>query len=276
MSKIKGFFQTNEGGDAVVFPNIESKPSGYFKLIYQDALYFKNILKALNMFLDEVTFSLDSEGMSFAGMEPTHIIMFILNIPKNLFDDYILKEDTRFTLDLKGIVEKTLKNVSKNEVLEMENNDTLRFSLRHKFTRRFDVKLFNNPEKEDLPIPKINYTTRAVLMVEDLNKIFKDISEGENVPLIAENDTLTIESVSNYHKYSVPLSRNQESVLSLEIQENSKANYGFDYLEMFIKSLTPLVDIVELRYATDKPLYLCANLMGQGKLEFYQAPRIEG
>jgi len=247
------------------------------KVVYEDAKYFRDVLKGLQLCgLDEATFQVTPEGLFFKAMDSSRVALVQLELPKCAFYEFEAAEEKRFTVNLEHLVKNTFKNIYKDDKVSLElTEDKLVVILRSDLDREFKVPLLENPEPEELPEPKIAFNCMAKVTVEGLKKILND-AETEAVTLVANHDCLTFKAVSDYDVYSVVLEKGDQHLLDLETKEDSvKAAYSSEWLRSFVKALKPLVEFVEIFYATDMPMRLRVDLKSGGALTFWLAPRIE-
>jgi len=248
------------------------------KLVYEDAKYFRDILKALETCVHEATFQVTSEGLFFKGMDPSRVAMVELRLPKYVFYEFENVEEKRFTVSLEYLTKTILKNIYKDDRIRLElsqDNDKLLVVLESDMAREFSVNLLENPEPEDLPPnPNIAFTCMVKVTLEGLKKILEDTTE--TIKLIADTESLTFTSDSDLSKFSVRLTKGSDCLLSIETHEAFvKSIYSITYLKEFVKALKPLGAVAEICYAKDMPMSMKSDLKGEGSLTFWLAPRIE-
>ena len=256
---------------------LDKKPVTAVNATYANAAYFKEIMKALNVFEDEVTFTVDQDGLSCRFMDPSHIMMVKLQLPKEGFDFYTVNAPGDFALNLENVVKKVFKNVSKRDQIQVGiQGEEAVFSLLSDFKRTFKTSLLE-PDLEELPVPKISFRARAKIVLKCLDRVLKDAENVSNNIIVKLDQDLAFEAEGDENKYHVAIDRNNENILSLENNDRApqKAMFNIDSLSAFVKAAKPLVDVIELSFNTDMPLMIYADLVGLGTLTFYLAPRID-
>lgn len=246
------------------------------KVVYEDAKYFREILKGLSLWFDEDTFKVTPEGMFLEQMDTSRVMLAKLELPKYDFEEFEDDVERYFTVNIEDLVKNTLKNIYKDDqVILRLSEDRLLISLKSDIERKFSVPLLENPEELEVPNPKLSFTCIAKLTVEGLKKILED-AKADNVRIVADTDGLTFTSDGDVVNYSVRLERGQEHLLDIDIREAFvKASYSVDWLQSIVKALRPLGDIVTIYYGTDLPMQIQTHLTGSGVLTVYLAPRIE-
>ena len=237
---------------------------------------FKDLLEALNVLSDEITFTANPEGLTAMQMDPKHCAMFILKMPSTAFERWDVIEEQKFTVDVTNLVKKILKNVYKDESVELSYDpDRARLDviLRSDIVRRKDVPTLE-PSDEEVPLPKIFFKAHARIMLRGLVKALKDFNElSEHTTITFENDSLILSQGGDIGHQSTPFEKYGDNLLDIRYEEDTKSTFTEDYLEKIVKAIQPLSEVVNLDLSTDMPIRISPELE-VGSLEFYLAPCI--
>ncbi len=255
-------------------PPLRKECHGY--IVMPDALQVKNLFKLMNVLVDEGTFKLVPQGLTFRAMDPSRVAMIDIVIPREGCEEHLCTEEIKFCFSIERFVDKTLKNITKNDAIRLDIQtgivDKMNTRLTSKLTRQFSMPLLE-PSEEEIPTPKINFNYSAKLVLEDVNTLFKDLED--HVRIIGTQDGLTFEQKGDIEAFTVALPKGDETILNIEAKEEAKATYSVSYLKEILKALNPLVDIVQVSYSTDMPIRISAEIEHLGTVNFYVAPRIE-
>lgn len=245
-------------------------------IVLPDAMQVKNLFKTICVLTDEATFKLTSKGLTLRAMDPSRVAMIDLTVPRESCEEHSCPEEMKFCFSIDRYVDKTLKNISKDDAIRLDIQtgivDKLITRLTSKLTRQFSMPLLE-PSEEEIPTPKITFNYSARLVLENVNTLFKDLED--HVRIVGTQDGLTFEQKGDLEVFTATLQKGDESVLNIEAKEDAKATYSVSYLKEILKALNLLTDIIEVSYSTDMPIRISAEIEHLGTINFYVAPRIE-
>jgi len=237
---------------------------------------FKDLLEALNVLSDEITFTANPEGLTAMQMDPKHCAMFILKMPSTAFERWDVIEEQKFTVDVTNLVKKILKNTYKDESVGLSydpDRERLDVILRSDIVRRKDVPTLE-PSDEEVPLPKIFFKAHARVVLRGLVKALKDFNElSEHTTITFENDSLILSQGGDIGHQSTPFEKYGDNLLDIRYEEDTKSTFTEDYLEKIVRAIQPLSEVVNLDLSTDMPIRISPEL-DVGSLEFYVAPCI--
>ncbi len=246
-----------------------------FKAVLPDAKLFRYVIDALSTMVTEASFTASPTGLRLRAMDPSRVAMVDLELPKEFFEEFSSGDEERIGLSFEDIG-KVLKRASAADKLEMETiQGRLRVKLKGKSTRTFSIPLLSIGA-EDLPTPRISFKANAKLVTDSLKEAIKDASIiSDHVGIEASKDGLTIKANSDKGEVEVELSKDSGSILSITVQEPTRALYSISYLDDMMKA-ADAADTVELSFSTNVPVKLDFELPQGGKITYYLAPRMEG
>jgi proliferating cell nuclear antigen len=237
---------------------------------------FKDLLEALNVLNDEITFTVNPEGLTAMQMDPRHCAMFILKMPSTAFERWDVIEEKKFTVDVTNLVKKILKNTYKDESVEFSydpDRERLDVVLRGDIVRRKDLPTLENVD-EEVPLPKIFFKAHARVVLRGLVKALKDFNElSEHTTIAFENDSLILSQGGDIGHQSTPFEKYGDNLLDIKYEEDTKSTFTESYLEKIVKAIQPLSEVVNIDLSTDMPIKIWPEL-DVGSLEFYVAPCI--
>jgi len=247
---------------------------GYIEMT--DSVQVKNLLKLINVLVDEATFKLTPQGLTLRAMDPSRVAMIDLVVPREHCVEHLCSEDMKFCVGIERYLDKTLKNITKNDSIRLDIQtgkiDKMFTRLSSKLKRQFSTSLLEVSD-EEVPTPKISFNYTARLVLENVNTVFKDLND--HFQINGTQDGLTFQEKGDLEDFTVTLQKGDDSVLNIEAKEESKATYSVSYLGKVLKALSPLTDIIEVSYSTDMPIRISAELQHLGTVNIYMAPRID-
>ncbi|MEX2720743.1 MAG: proliferating cell nuclear antigen (pcna) [Candidatus Wukongarchaeota archaeon] len=250
---------------------------GKFEAKLSDARIFSQIVDAISALIDEGNYYFSPDGLSFRAMDPSHVAMVDLELNKAFFEDYVCEEDFVLGVNFDEL-SKITSRAGAGDALTLETSEEeggrLRIKLMGKATRIFTLPILSL-ESEELPRLEIDFNVKTSLDSDLLKQALKDAGiAGEYVEIIAEDNTLKIESRGERQSVQISLEKDGEGVHEYNVSESSKSMYAIDMLSKMIKAAS-LSDVVTVEFSSDMPMKFSFGLPGQGKLTYFLAPRIE-
>ena len=248
-----------------------------FKLKMADAKVLKDMITAISILVDEVTFKIETEGLKLRAMDPSRVAMVDFEWPKTVFEEYICAEPTKMCINISELL-KLLKRAGKNEAVELsldEKTGKLQVRITGKYTRNFTMPTLEATE-EEVPTPKLTLNVRAKATTEGLKQAIEDAQlVSDHVRIEADPEKLIFNAAGELMGATIELKKGSDALLDLEVKEPSKATFSLNYLSEIIKAASATSDIATIEFSTDMPIKLDFQQATEGKLVFYLAPRIE-
>lgn len=244
---------------------------------FSEAKRFLQILDAVAVLTDEVTLHLTYDKLHVQTMDPSHVAMIVLDMPRTMFHEYDVAApvDLCFNLsDLKKLFGSRVKTddeiMFKHKTQQM--NPSFEVTLRSLNVRKYKL-LSLTVVNDELPSPKINYKTTRRVVTKSLLDLLKDAA-SDHVSFVFEKDRdFTVQSKSDSGDFEGTMG--DEYVLDGQTNESSKATFSIIYLLNMVAALAKIEDVVTVELSTDMPLRLTLNLPAEASLVYYLAPRIE-
>ena len=249
------------------------------KLSISDAKKHRRLvswIKLLGAMNEEMTLTINDEGISARSMDSSHVEMIDCTIPPSTFDDYVIDEEVKVTVsitELKKVLERFDMNKDTTMIITHDVEKAqllLKASRSDKRLRQFSVNLMD-PLEDEMPEPKIMYNASVRIILEDFEEALISANMyTENVVFILTESTepmLRVEGKGDLGAY-------WDEITAIEgtIKDDCKATYTMSYLTELVKALKPLSEMVTLHMSTDMPLHLNVEL--EGKLLLWLAPCI--
>ncbi|MEM2907128.1 MAG: hypothetical protein QW739_03520 [Candidatus Odinarchaeota archaeon] len=142
-----------------------------------------------------------------------------------------------------------------------------------KATRRFSLSLIDI-QAENIPTPNIDFKSSVKMTTDTLRQAIEDAQIiSDHIKLAMEGEVLTLKAIGDTGEVEIKLEKDNDSVLSVETQENSSATYSLEYLNDIMKGASTS-NIVELSFATNMPIKIMFPIE-KGGITYYLAPRVE-
>ena len=160
---------------------------------------FKKIVAALSDLVEQGNFQVDSNMISFQGMDSSHVSLVSLQLKESGFDPYRCDRDIVLGIQFASL-NKILKCMTSKDILSIraeEDSDIVNFifeSPNNKSFSNFELKL-NDIDQEQLGIPDTHYSTTIQMKSNEFQRICRDLQ--------AIGDTVTISATKEGVKFSV-------------------------------------------------------------------------
>ncbi|HET6590487.1 MAG: proliferating cell nuclear antigen (pcna) [Candidatus Nitrosocosmicus sp.] len=237
---------------------------------------WKIINSAISTLVDEATFEATSEGISFRGMDPSHVALIDIFWPNTAFDSYQCDSELKFGVRISEF-SKLIKRTDKKDELEVSitDQDVLRIRTSGSYKREYKMRLIES-SSGSTPLPKLSFNSKLVLSLSAFDKILSDIEVvSEYVEIESFPERIEFLGKSDTGEAMVTMEPNSEGLEDIEVKEESKATYSLDYLLKIVKSVSSVGVTSAIEYSTKMPIRLEFRIANIGRIHFYLAPRVQ-
>lgn len=234
----------------------------------------KAIISAISTLVEEATFVATAEGITFRGMDPSHVALIDISWPNSAFEKYECDSDIKFGVRIDEF-SKLIKRADKKSAIEISISDENMLLVTIGQNKRYKMRLIES-SATDTPLPKIPYDSKIVLTSAQFDKILGDVQ--------VVSDYLTIESKDEKADFSgkgdsgevvIELDTSMDELEEISCTEGSTGTYSLEYLNPVVKAVGNTVGSVTCEYSTAKPLRIEFKVANVGRIHFYLAPRVE-
>lgn len=246
-----------------------------FRFSLSDIKVWRNIIDSISELIDEANFVATSDGISLRAMDPSHVAMIEVELPKEFFDEYECSETLNIGLNLDEFG-KILRRGSSGEKMSVEvsSDRKLKIAFSDKAVRHFSIPLLDL-SWEEIASPSIEFNVNSRLLSEVFEDAIKDASLiSDFVKISADKGVLVISASGDRGDVEVKLSEDTGSLIELNVKEPSTSTYSLNYLEDLVKT-SRASEILTLEFSNDMPIKLSFELPNGGRITYYLAPRIE-
>jgi proliferating cell nuclear antigen len=240
----------------------------------------KAIVEVLSTIVDEtVNFTASEKGFGTIAMDPSHVSMISLQIPKDSFEEFKCDKKVKIGVNL-GNLNKILKRIAGNskmdlELLEKGNKLSMKIT-----NKTFTTNLVDLEEEGEYPEPKMNFNTKIKL--GDPSKLSEAIKDAElfsdHITLTTENKTLELKASGDNGEFSTIWNAAKDEDLEIETSERSVGMYPISYISNIIK-LVSVTSKLQFSYSTEMPILMVFSLKPDDKpigiATYFLAPRVE-
>lgn len=234
----------------------------------------KAIISAISTLVEEATFVATSEGITFRGMDPSHVALIDISWPNSAFEKYECDSDIKFGVRIDEF-SKLIKRADKKDSIEISISEQNLLLVTIGKNKKYKMRLIES-SATDTPLPKIPYNSKITLSSSLFDKILGDVQ--------VVSDYLTMHTADSNADFSgkgdsgevvIDLEKESEEIEEISSTEDSTGTYSLEYLNPVVKAVGSTAGNVTCEFSTAKPLRIEFKVANIGRIHFYLAPRVE-
>ena len=234
----------------------------------------KAIISAISTLVEEATFVANTEGITFRGMDPSHVALIDISWPNSAFEKYQCDSDIKFGVRIDEF-SKLIKRADKKDSIEISISEDNMLLVSIGNNKKYKMRLIES-SATDTPLPKIPYDAKIELSTTAFDKVLGDVQ--------VVSDYLTIHTTESKAEFSgkgdsgevtIKLEKEDGAIQELISKDESTGTYSLEYLNPVVKAVGTTADTITCEYSTAKPLRIEFKVANIGRIHFYLAPRVE-
>jgi len=234
----------------------------------------KAIISAISTLVEEATFVANAEGITFRGMDPSHVALIDISWPNSAFEKYECDNDIKFGVRVDEF-SKLIKRAEKQDSIEIGISEDNMLLVTIGKNKKYKMRLIES-SASDTPLPKIPYDAKIALTASAFDKILGDVQ--------VVSDYLTINATTSKAEFSgkgdsgevlIDLEKGMEQLTDISVKQESTGTYSLEYLNPVVKAVGNTAGSVTCEYSSAKPLRIEFKVANIGRIHFYLAPRVE-
>jgi proliferating cell nuclear antigen len=237
---------------------------------------WKAVASAISTLVDEATFEASVEGISFRGMDPSHVALIDIQWPNSTFDAYECDSSVKFGVRVDEL-SKLIKRGDRKDTIEISVGDDsmLHIKLSSGYRKEYKMRLIES-SASSTPLPKLNFNSKIVMTSVGFDKILSDVQVvSEYVSVKTETDKVQFTGKGDSGEVDITLESGSEGLEDLNVKESSLATYSLDYLSKITKAVGSVGSSIAAEYSSKMPLRLEFRVANVGRIHFYLAPRVQ-
>lgn len=237
---------------------------------------WKVVASAISTLVDEATFEATVEGISFRGMDPSHVALIDILWPNSTFDGYECDESVKFGVKVDEL-SKLIRRADRKDKLEVSlgEDSMLYIKMYNSYRREYRIRLIES-SAGSTPLPKLNFNSKVVLNSSAFDKVLSDVQVvSEYISIESDSKRVEFSGKGDSGQANIILEGGSAGVEELEVKENSKATYSLDYLTRITKAISIAGGSISAEYSSKMPLRLEFRMANIARIHFYLAPRVQ-
>ena len=235
---------------------------------------WKAIISAVSTLVEEATFEATVEGISFRGMDPSHVALIDISWPNSAFEKYSCDGDIKFGVRIDEF-SKLIKRAEKSDGIEINISDDSMLHVSVGKNKKYKMRLIES-SASDTPLPKISYDSKITLSSSRLDKILGDIDVvSDYLSIKTTQKNVEFSGKGDAGEATINLEKDMEDVEDISVSQESSGTYSLEYLDPIVKAVGGTADSIICEFSSEKPLRIEFKVTNIGRIHFYLAPRVE-
>ena len=235
---------------------------------------WKAVISSITTLVEEATFEATVEGITFRGMDPSHVALIDISWPNSAFEKYNCDSDIKFGVRVDEF-SKVIKRAEKKESIEISISDDNMLQILIGKNKKWSMRLIEG-SASDTPLPKISYDSKIGLSSSTFDKILGDID--------VVSDYLSIKTATNNAEFSgkgdsgeavINFEKGMEGLEEITVNQECTGTYSLEYLNPIVKAMGSTSNSIICEFSSGKPLRIEFKVSNIGRIHFYLAPRVE-
>lgn len=234
----------------------------------------KAIISAISTLVEEATFVATAEGITFRGMDPSHVALIDISWPNSAFEKYECDGDIKFGVRIDEF-SKLIKRADKKDSIEISISEQNLLLVTVGKNKKYKMRLIES-SATDTPLPKIPYDSKISLSSSSFDKILGDVQVVSDYLTISTNDSKAeFSGKGDSGEVVIDLDKESEEIDEVSSKQDSSGTYSLEYLNPVVKAVGTTAGSVTCEFSTAKPLRIEFKVANIGRIHFYLAPRVE-
>ena len=235
---------------------------------------WKAIISAVSTLVEEATFEATVEGISFRGMDPSHVALIDISWPNSAFEKYECDSDIKFGVRIDEFA-KLINSACVINAIEINTADhnMLRVTIEKK--KRYKTRLIESDASDD-PLPKKPQKFKITRPSSTFDNILRDIDVVSDYLIVTTSGSQAeFSGKGDSGEVKINLEKAPDQLTELKVGQDGHGQYSLEYLNPIIKAVGTTVETVTCEFSTEKPLRIEFKVANIGRIHFYLAPRVE-
>ena len=233
----------------------------------------KAIISAISTLVEEATFVASAEGITFRGMDPSHVALIDISWPNSAFEKYECDSEKKFGVRIDEF-SKLIKRADKKDSIEIGTSENELLVTIGK-NKKYKIRLIDSSASET-PLPKIPYDAKIELTSTAFDKILGDVQVvSDYLTITTSESNANFSGKGDSGEVVIELEKNKEDIQELSAKTESTGTYSLEYLTPVVKAVGTTAGTVTCEYSSAKPLRIEFKVANIGRIHFYLAPRVE-
>ena len=220
-------------------------------------------------------FICSNEGITFRGMDPSHVALLEVYFPKSSFLAFEC-QPSFFGINVTNF-RNVMTTAGDGDLVELTINgkDTMKIKVDGSLNMEFNLKLIERSEV-NIPMPRIEVKSKFSLSPNMFAKILGNIEKiSEHVIINSHENGMEFSGKGDIGDAQISLEKGNPDLTLHDFTEESISSYDIGLMAKVIRSIGKTCNTVNLEYGNQTPVKMLFEMPSMSKAEYYLAPRVE-
>lgn len=235
---------------------------------------WKAVVNAIGDIVEDAMFICNDEGVTFRGMDSAHVALLDVTFPKSSFESFET-QNSFFGINVNEL-KRVFNSTNSGDLIQFTINDynNLRISISGSLYMEYNIRLIERTEV-NVPIPKINSTSKISVDSGTLSKIMSNLSQiSDYVSVDCSSDKVEFYGKGDSGDAKINIENTNPNLFEIQTSETTSSTYSLEYMAQIIRDIGRASNKVNIQYASKNPMHMQFE-MPSARVEYYLAPRIE-
>lgn len=229
----------------------------------------KGVISSFASLTEELTMSVDAEGIKCKCDDPSHVMLLDVKWPKEEFESFECDKEIQFGIimnDLNAVI----KRLGKEDVISCSYSEEKALLTITGGGKEYELRLIGPDLTRKIPEADsvhADFTCNFPIKLSELNNIIDDITFiDEYIIMHAIDGSVVCSAEGMSSKAKIPLITN--------ISGTGRSKYNIPYLQSVTKAVSDMVERTDCSFGENTPIRLQMYITEKLKISFLLAPKI--
>lgn len=242
---------------------------------FTNVFEWRSSLIAIGDMGDDAMFICNNEGITFRGMDPSHVALLEVHFPKSSFLELDC-EASFFGVNVTDFMN-IMTTAGDGDLVELniKGKESMKIKVDGSLKMEFNLRLIERSEV-NIPMPRIEVGTKISLAPNMFAKILGNIERvSAHLMMNSLENGIEFSGKGDTGDARINLEKGNVNLTLHEIIEESISTYDIVLMAKIIRSIGKTCTTVNMEYGNQTPVKMLFEMPSLAKAEYYLAPRIE-
>ena len=232
-------------------------------------------MSAISTLVEEATFVANTEGITFRGMDPSHVALIDISWPNSAFERFECDSEIKFGVRIDELA-KIIKRAGKKDSIHISISEKNMLLVTIAGNKKYKMRLIEG-SATNTPLPKSTYDVNLKMPLKAFDKILGDVQVvAKYLTINSTSESVVFSGRGDAGDVDIQVDpKDKEIVESLEVASDGSGTYDLEYINSIVKAVGSAASLITCEYSQSKPLRIEFKVANIGVIHFYLAPRVE-
>jgi len=220
-------------------------------------------------------FIVNDDGITFRGMDPSHVSLLDVTFPKSTFEEF--NSQTSFFGIRVNDFKTVFNSASNDDVIELQISDQthMKVTISGSLSMEYNIRLLEKKEV-NTPIPKTEYKAKLSIEPNTLTRILSNLEKiSDLVKIDCNSNRVEFSGKGDVGDARISIEKGNPELKEINSSENSSAAYSLEYMAKIIRDIGRASKLINMEYAERNPIHILFEMPSMASVNYYLAPKVE-